>query len=738
MIDAGKNQTIVCGGSAKLGTDYRLTRIYSDTTDLFTSVFFIGEDTGYLVGSMGNLSDYWGGIILKTTDGGNSWIKQMDTLNLNSVYFTDANTGYAVGQLGIIMKTEDGGNHWNLKANVGYFDNYLSIFFTSRDTGFAAGVNGKILKTTNGGAGWEVKNYDSTLTINSIYFPDKNTGYAVGFDPRGGICYFLKSTDAGNNWTRMNDTLHYELQSVYFTDADTGYITGIERFPNSYNLYSDILKTTDGGKSWKVVKKVSGVTLYSLRFLDEKNGYAAGSKGTLIKTSDGGNSWETIVNNVTLPYSTNSFVSIYFSHPNEVIVAGWQTGICKLLIPDSYSWYPAIGMNDTSLAEPTVSPVKNTTYTVNAKFKSGCIAVDSVKVTVSPLLAYANDIVVSCGNNANLGASSNYTGNGALKYIWSPAENLSDSSISNPVASVIKSSVYSVEITTPNGCRASKDVNISTSAVNIQPSICMVTVGDKYKNLVVWEKPVSNSIDSFLIYRESTNQTGLYELIGKLPYYAQSVFVDTSSNSLVQSNRYKIAIKDVCENKTALSPAHKTMHLNINQAQGSSWNLIWEEYEGFAVSSYKIYRGTTISDLRLIGSTAGGNSSYTDFLAPAGDIFYQVEVLPPNSCSNIKSNNYTSSRSNIASNTALNIFGQTANSIGFKAYPVPAKEELFFNLPVLKNAKVSISSIDGKFIMYSSISNTQNSLSLTSLPQGMYILRIMDNRNTYVTKFIKE
>jgi hypothetical protein len=255
---------------------------------------------------------------------------------------------------------------------------------------------------------------------------------------------------------------------------------------------------------------------------------------------------------------------------------------------------------------------------------------------------------------------------------------------------------------------------------------------------VVWEKPVSISIDSFLIFRESTNQTGLYELIGELPYSAQSLFIDSASNSLVQSNRYKIAIKDVCDNKTALSPAHKTMHLNINQAQSSSWNLIWEEYEGFAVSSYKIYRGTTISNLQLIGSTAGGNSSYTDFAAPAGDIFYQVEVLPPASCSNIKSGSYTSSRSNIASNTALKVPGQLANSISFKAYPVPAKDELHFNIQLGVNANASISSIDGKLIVNCAVNSAHNSINISNLPIGVYIIRILDSRNTYIAKFIKE
>jgi photosystem II stability/assembly factor-like uncharacterized protein len=732
-IEAGKNQTIVCGGSAKLNTNAKLVRTYSDTAHFFNSVFFANNDTGYAIGTKFAYTSY-DGIILKTTDGGDSWTVLTDTFTnaVNSIFFTDAITGYAVGSLGVIRKTTNGGTNWDSNS-FGVYDYFYSVFFTSRNTGFVAGDNGKILRTTNAGTSWDEVNSDTTTVINSIFFPDNNTGYAVGYDPYSYVSYFLKSTNAGASWTRMNDTLHYELQSAYFTSADTGFIAGIERFPYNYNLASDILKTTDGGKSWKVVGIFSGVVLSSVRFLDGSNGYAVGSKGSIIKTSDGGDTWVAIGTN-----TANSFSSLCFPDSNTAIFLGQQTGIDKMSIPVSYSWYPAVGMDDSTLAEPTVSPVMNTTYIVKTKFKSNCVATDSIKIIVSPLIVYANDIAISCGNTANLSISTNYTGTEALTYAWSPAGNLSDSSVSNPIASVINPTVFSVEITTSNGCMASKDINISTNAVNIQPSICMVTVGDNNKNMIVWEKPASNSIDSFLIYRESMNQTGVYNLIGSLPYSAHSVFIDTSSNALVQSNRYKIAIRDVCENITALSPEHKTMHLNINQAQGSSWNLIWEEYEGFAVSSYRIYRGTSISDLQLTGSTAGGNSSYSDFSAPAGDIFYQVEVIPPNDCSNVKSSELTSSRSNIASNTVLNIAGQTVNSTNFIAFPVPAKNELFFSKPLALDAITSITTLDGKLIMNCTMNNSQNSISVQTLPRGMYILKVMDNRNLYVTKFIKE
>ena len=75
----------------------------SGTTEYLQSVYFTDADTGYTVGSNGT--------ILKTSNGGTNWTAQTSgTTNfLSSVYFTDPNTGYVVGSSGTILKTNNGG-----------------------------------------------------------------------------------------------------------------------------------------------------------------------------------------------------------------------------------------------------------------------------------------------------------------------------------------------------------------------------------------------------------------------------------------------------------------------------------------------------------------------------------------------------------------------------------------------------------------------------------------------------
>lgn len=64
-------------------------------------VYFIDNSIGYAVGA--------GGTILKTTDGGLSWINQISNTirSLNSVHFpVDANIGYVVGDSGPNIKDD--------------------------------------------------------------------------------------------------------------------------------------------------------------------------------------------------------------------------------------------------------------------------------------------------------------------------------------------------------------------------------------------------------------------------------------------------------------------------------------------------------------------------------------------------------------------------------------------------------------------------------------------------------
>ena len=70
------------------------------------SVFFTDASTGWVVGEFGN--------VLHTVDAGQNWIEQSSGTNVDlwSVHFVDASTGWAVGEGGTILHATDGGSNW--------------------------------------------------------------------------------------------------------------------------------------------------------------------------------------------------------------------------------------------------------------------------------------------------------------------------------------------------------------------------------------------------------------------------------------------------------------------------------------------------------------------------------------------------------------------------------------------------------------------------------------------------
>jgi hypothetical protein len=401
----------------------------------------------------------------------------------------------------------------------------------------------------------------------------------------------------------------------------------------------------------------------------------------------------------------------------------------------TYLWSPAEGLSANDIPNPLASATSNKTYTVLVTSSNGGTATDSVSINVTPLTVAIEDVSVPCGGSGQLEVISNYNGTGNLNYNWNPSYGLDATNIPNPVVTLTEQTEYSVEITTPNGCTATDNIILTPSVTSLVPSICMVTVNENDKNEIIWQRPISSAIDSFFVYRESTTLSDTYDIIGKLPYSATGIFIDTTSNARVQSNKYKIAVKDVCGFETNKSNGHKTMHLTINKGVGNNWNLIWDQYIGVSVSNYNIYRGTSKTDLTLIGSTAGGNFTYTDETAPAGIVYYQIEVVLPQACINLKSTDYTSARSNIINNTDVNISSTKFITESF-IYPNPVNEKLYFIRNNSNTVFVSICDLQGRIILNKLVNS--DPLDVSELSIGTYLIKLVDSENIYINKLIKE
>ena len=159
----------------------------SDTLNSYntlSTVDFVNAQTGWAAGGNGRL--------YKTVDGGVNWTPRFfdNKIWISSLQFVDEMTGWAAGtdystEGGIILKTTDGGNNWYAQAHPSTIGGDLySIFFISHNKGWAVG-NGTILSTSDGG-----DIYTGTSPINE-YSLSQN--YPNPFNPATNIKYAIPS-----------------------------------------------------------------------------------------------------------------------------------------------------------------------------------------------------------------------------------------------------------------------------------------------------------------------------------------------------------------------------------------------------------------------------------------------------------------------------------------------------------------------------------------------------------------
>jgi gliding motility-associated-like protein len=108
----------------------------------------------------------------------------------------------------------------------------------------------------------------------------------------------------------------------------------------------------------------------------------------------------------------------------------------------AYVWTPGNSLNDPNIPNPVATPSGNTVYHVKVTNADNCTNNDSVSITVKrpPTFTVTPDTSTCSGSNPVLLAG------GGSYYLWSPASQVSNPNISNPVATATVTTLYSVKI----------------------------------------------------------------------------------------------------------------------------------------------------------------------------------------------------------------------------------------------------------------------------------------------------
>lgn len=141
-----------------------------------------------------------------------------------------------------------------------------------------------------------------------------------------------------------------------------------------------------------------------------------------------------------------------------------DTGVCPLdtvqLAADggvSYTWSPAYGLSDTTIAKPLAHPLTTTDYTVVIKDIHGCVDRKQVRVAVYPAA------VLQLPDSVNIYPGESYAfepGGNCLYFQWFPSSGLSNAAIANPLARPEVRTRYFVNAHTQNGCEVSDSVDV--------------------------------------------------------------------------------------------------------------------------------------------------------------------------------------------------------------------------------------------------------------------------------------
>jgi len=255
------------------------------------SIFFLNNSLGWMVISVGHYMNQDVVVILNTTDGGQSWVRQTDKMQASSlggsampcqvlgIVFVDASHGFMAGNclaVGMderwkLLESNDSGRTWNplelgapasAPAAVTGPDamcaasglrfqepSTLVLDYTCQvyDPGATIPFYDFTYISTNGGSTW------AGAEVSSAAFYTATSGTALGPKAASGDRYFYTTTNGGQTWVKGNKVTWSNVQ-LSFIDAKTGWAVVWRSNTTSGLLEYALVKTTNGDGPWTLIK----------------------------------------------------------------------------------------------------------------------------------------------------------------------------------------------------------------------------------------------------------------------------------------------------------------------------------------------------------------------------------------------------------------------------------------------------------------------------------------------------
>jgi PKD repeat protein len=236
------------------------------TIDGLQGIWFTSDLVGFACG--------WNNYFIKTVDGGVTWTPitvGSDVWYYVDVEFWDANNGIALAKMDdpgdqAAFITSNGGTTWVPATSGLATAEVMGLSYATQSIVFCVGTGANVFKSTDGGHNWTTIATLSAMLL-GVDFADANFGIA------GGEEKIFATNNGGNSWSTY--TTGYE--NFYATKAypdGTGYCGGTDQ-----NIY----KTTNFGATWTAENTVGGSSsLYRIRDVAGGDLFACGSQGKIL------------------------------------------------------------------------------------------------------------------------------------------------------------------------------------------------------------------------------------------------------------------------------------------------------------------------------------------------------------------------------------------------------------------------------------------------------------------------
>ena len=294
--------------------------LYSDDAENWTQaqvpvrsslldITFATPEKGWAVGHEG--------VILHSSDGGKTWVKQFDGLRYGregKAYYEELVAQDPNEELYPFLVDE-----MDFAISQGADKPLFRVYFHDENRGHALGAYGMILQTMDGGKNW--KHVLHNMENDSFYHIFDATPL-----PEDGK--FFISGEAGLFMIGdINEQVAVQTESVpwegsFFTTiaaADGGVITG--------GLRGRMFITNDEGVSWQAVEKPPTSSIVDSARLPNGNLVAVGIAGEVLLSTDNG------MNFSRLPINTGGRIYAVAEGPEGTLLFGGPSGISKYAIP---------------------------------------------------------------------------------------------------------------------------------------------------------------------------------------------------------------------------------------------------------------------------------------------------------------------------------------------------------------------------------------------------------------------